>query len=178
MKRTEHGAYHRHDLGNPAPGAAGSAASTSATTIDGSDIDVSVNVTDVSVGVLALSVAADETALTEVDSGDPLVRQFTGTLPTVTVTDTRPEVPDSPWYVLGTASDFVSGTDTITADHLGWSPRSPRTMARRSNPGGDIPTVVDDPGVKAWATPTANCSTSITINSTLTTPVHGVRPPV
>lgn len=96
--------------------------------IDGNDVDVTVDIPSIEEpGVLALTVASDATTLSENGSTD-LVRQFTGTLPTVTVTDTRTpdDVPDSAyWYVLGTASDFVSDaqpTQTIAADNFGWEP--------------------------------------------------------
>lgn len=125
--------------------AAGTAAATADETIDGWDVDITVEITDQNPGVLALSVAADTTALTEVDSGDPLIREFIGTLPEVTVIDTRDEAPDVPWYVLGTATDFVSGASTITADHLGWSPTLSDDYGPSVEPGGDIETVVDNP---------------------------------
>ena len=114
--------------------------------VDDSDVTVNVEVTDSqSPGVLALSVAADSTNLTEVDSGDPLVREFTGTLPTVTVTDTRSVVPDVPWAVLGTTSDFVSGNATIGAEHLGWTPYLTNDYGPDIESGTDIETVIDDP---------------------------------
>lgn len=126
--------------------AAGStAAATADDAIDGGDVAINVEITDQNPGVLALSVAAHSTTLTEVDSGDPLVRDFTGTLPDVTVTDTRDEAPGVPWYVLGSASDFVSGASTITADHLGWSPSLADDYGPSIEPGGDIETVLDDP---------------------------------
>lgn len=131
--------------------AAGTSAAT-ADEIDGADVDINVEVTDrYPSGVLALTVAADQTTLTEVDSGDPLVREFTGELPAVTVTDTRSEVPDVPWAVLGTAGDFVSGTDAITSDHLGWTPALAGDYGPSVEPGGDIETVVDDPDSEGLA---------------------------
>lgn len=126
--------------------AAGTAAASADDVVDNGEVTVNVDVADrYPHGVLALTVAADETTLTEVDSGDPLVREFTGTLPTVTVTDTRSDVPDVPWYVLGTASDFVSGADSIGADHLGWTPSLAADYGPSVEPGADIETVVDDP---------------------------------
>jgi hypothetical protein len=119
---------------------------------DGADVDIKVEVTNrYPSGVLALTVAANEATLTEVASGDPAVREFTGQLPTVTVTDTRSEVPDEPWAVLGTAGDFVSGADTITAGHLGWSPALVEDYGPAVEPGGDIETVVDDPSSEGLA---------------------------
>ncbi|WP_205789049.1 hypothetical protein [Microbacterium sp. CPCC 204701] len=125
---------------------ASSAVAAAEEEVGDTDVDINVDVTDrYPSGILALTVAADETSLTEIDTADPLVREFTGQLPTVTVTDTRSEVPDVPWFVLGTASDFVSGTDAITADHLGWTPTLADDYGPAIEPGGDIPTVVDDP---------------------------------
>ncbi|MEQ6896945.1 hypothetical protein [Microbacterium sp. KR10-403] len=94
---------------------------------DGGDVTVNVAIPQVETpGVLALSVAGTSATLAE-DGSTALVRQFTGTLPAVTVTDTRTaeQIPDgASWYVLGTATDFVGtdGQDAISADHLGWSP--------------------------------------------------------
>ena len=77
-------------------------------------------------GVLAMSVAGTTTTLTE-DGSTPTVRQFTGALPTVTVTDTRdpatiPE--EAAWAVMGSSSDFIgsNGQTPISAGHLGWTP--------------------------------------------------------
>lgn len=118
-------------------------------------VDVSVNIEKTrEPGTLALTVAASATSLHENDSTDA-VRQFTGTLPNVTVTDTRTasEIPDgADWYVLGTASDFTSGAGSIDAGHLGWSP----TLVSGSpegdgvvSVGGDVETVLDgDVGLK------------------------------
>ncbi|GIJ25212.1 hypothetical protein Vqi01_03740 [Micromonospora qiuiae] len=92
------------------------------------DVSVTVDIEEIrEPGVLALSVAADSVALSE-DGSALLVRQFVGTLPTVTVTDTRTadEVPaGAAWAVLGSASDFVgaAGQEPIDAGHLGWRPR-------------------------------------------------------
>lgn len=93
--------------------------------IDGGQVDVDVNIEPVEpVGALTMSVAASSTALTEVDSADPEVRQFDGILPTVTVTDDRQEVPaDTFWYVTGQSSAFsAAGVPDIGAEHLGWKP--------------------------------------------------------
>lgn len=93
-----------------------------------SGVSVNVEIPEIEEpGLLALSVSGTTTALTE-DGSDPLVRQFTGTLPSVTVTDTRSpeEIPDGAfWYVLGTSTDFTgdAGQEAISAGHLGWAPR-------------------------------------------------------
>ena len=125
--------------------AGGAAAATADDVTDDSSVDINVEITDRDPGILALSVAADATSLTEVDSADPMVREFTGTLPEVTVIDTRDVVTDVPWYVLGTASDFLSGSSRITADHLGWNPALAADYGAEVEPGGDIETVIDDP---------------------------------
>lgn len=94
------------------------------------DSDVDVNVEIVALeepGVLALTVAGTSTTLTE-NGSDELIRQFTGTLPTVTVTDTRAaeDVPENAaWYVLGSSTAFVgdAAQPDIGAEYLGWTPR-------------------------------------------------------
>ncbi|BBH70582.1 hypothetical protein ACTI_72670 [Actinoplanes sp. OR16] len=90
-------------------------------------VEVTVDITEIKEpGVLALTVAGNAASLTE-NGSDLSVRRFTGTLPTVTVTDTRTldEVPaGAAWAVLGTSSDFTApGLDPISAAHLGWKPR-------------------------------------------------------
>ncbi|GGO21106.1 hypothetical protein GCM10011576_39060 [Micromonospora parathelypteridis] len=95
---------------------------------DGTDVRVTVDIEEITEpGVLAMSIAGDSVALSE-DGSTLLVRQFVGSLPTVTVTDTRTpeEVPDNAaWAVLGSATDFVGGAGQapISAGHLGWKPR-------------------------------------------------------
>jgi hypothetical protein len=92
------------------------------------DVDVNVDIAPiVEPGELALSVAPGDVSLVEEGSTADW-RQFTGELPTVTVTDTRAEgeVPEGAyWYVVGTSSDFVgaAGQPTISAGHLGWTPK-------------------------------------------------------
>ncbi|HEY1105817.1 MAG TPA: hypothetical protein VGE78_06685 [Agromyces sp.] len=90
----------------------------------GSDVDVNVDIAAVENGALSLTVDSSATSLAETGSTAEF-RQFTGTLPNVTVTDTRTDVPEGVfWYVTGQASSFVgaAGQPDITADHLGWSP--------------------------------------------------------
>lgn len=107
--------------------ACGAAAVASAEEFEGDDVDVTVEIAEVEQpGVLALSVESGSTAL--IESGSTLTqRQFTGTLPTVTVTDTRDlsEIPEGAgWTVLGTASAFAgnAGQPEIPAGNLGWAP--------------------------------------------------------
>jgi hypothetical protein len=96
-------------------------------------------------GSLIMSVDAAATSLVEVESGDPMIREFTGKLPTVTVTDTRSEVTKPSWYVLGSAADFVSGEDIITSDHMGWTPELAEKYGMFVLPGDEIESVIDDP---------------------------------
>jgi len=91
------------------------------------DVDVSVTIEPIRTpGVLAMSVAADSTSLTE-NNSDNTARRFTGALPTVTVTDTREAdeiAAGAAWYVLGSVSDFTAaGGSTIGAENLGWAPQ-------------------------------------------------------
>ncbi|QAY59896.1 hypothetical protein ET475_07750 [Microbacterium protaetiae] len=116
---------------------------------DQDSVDVFVDVAPVETpGVLALSVDSGETTLTESGSTDA-VRQFTGVLPNVTVTDTRTaeEIPDGAnWYVLGSVSDFTSDDATISADHFGWSPHFVGGDDEGDgvvSVGGDVETVLD-----------------------------------
>lgn len=95
---------------------------------DSDPIDINVNITKKSEpGVLALSVGAGNVDLKETGQ-DPTKREFTGTLPNVTVTDTRAddEIPaDAGWVVLAELSNFKgdAGQPEIPASSLGWSPK-------------------------------------------------------
>ena len=93
--------------------------------LDSGGVTIVLDVQDVDEGALTMTVAGTSTALTE-NGSDATTRVFTGSLPTVTVTDTRDaeDIPDGAfWYVVGTASDFVSGSDVIGAENLGWAPQ-------------------------------------------------------
>nr|BFE60888.1 hypothetical protein GCM10020063_054140 [Dactylosporangium thailandense] len=127
----------------PAPAVAGDG--------DGADVHVTVDIQKIKEpGVLALSVAGNSVVLAE-DGSTLLVRQFVGTLPTVTVTDTRTtdEVPaGAAWAVLGSASDFVgnAGQAPISAGHLGWKPRLLNGGSTGLvSEGEEVVTVLDDP---------------------------------
>jgi hypothetical protein len=94
---------------------------------DADDVTVDVSIAELpGGGALSMSVAGTSTALTE-NGSSATVRQFTGTLPTVTVTDTRDpaDIPQGAgWYVLGTASDFVTSAGAVIgAENLGWAPK-------------------------------------------------------
>ncbi|RIV41175.1 hypothetical protein [Micromonospora radicis] len=115
------------------------------------DVAVTVDIEEISEpGVLALTIAGDSVALTE-DGSTLLVRQFVGTLPTVTVTDTRTadEVPENAaWAVLGSATDFVgaAGQEPIGAGHLGWRPRLiDGGDTGLVSEGEEVVTVLDEP---------------------------------
>ena len=107
---------------------AGAGAAASAEEYGESSVDIGVEIAEpTQPGVLAMTVAAASTQLTEEDS-TAAVRRFSGRLPTVTVTDTRTaeEIPDGAgWYVLGSASGFTGddGQPAIGAENLGWTPR-------------------------------------------------------
>ncbi|MEV4461311.1 hypothetical protein, partial [Microbispora sp. NPDC049633] len=92
----------------------------------GSGIDVSVNIQPTTTpGQLSMTVADNDGVSLQENGSDAAARQFTGTLPTVTVTDTRTpeEIPDGEyWAVVGQASQFVAADDpakTIGPEYLG-----------------------------------------------------------
>jgi len=115
-----------------------------------SDINVNVEIDEYpEPGVLALTVDGTTTTLAETGTA-PDLREFTGALPTVTVTDTRvfPDRidPAAFWYVVGSSSDFTGddGQPDIPAGHFGWAP----ALAGGTDPGevaaGDqVDTVMD-----------------------------------
>ncbi|NJP30176.1 hypothetical protein FLW53_39510, partial [Microbispora sp. SCL1-1] len=93
-------------------------------------IDVSVNIQSTSTpGQLSMTVADNTGVSLQENGSDATARQFTGTLPTVTVTDTRTpeEIPAGEyWAVVGQASEFVAADDPskkIGPEYLGWKPR-------------------------------------------------------
>lgn len=114
-------------------------------------VDVSVQIAPAAEpGVLALTVA-DATAVLTEDEVAGTNRTFSGTLPTVTVTDTRlPENvdPASFWYVMGSITDFTGDAgqpDIASADAFGWYPDivagNPAGGSQVVAPGDDV-----DPG--------------------------------
>ncbi len=91
--------------------------------VDEGGVPLLVEVTDQ--GALAMTVDTSPVALTESGS-DSDVRQFTGVLPTVTVTDTRTTSEEGvAWAVVGDTSDFeaVDSGSVISGTYLGWAPR-------------------------------------------------------
>lgn len=114
-----------------------------------SDIGVSVAIAPLTTpGVLAMTVEGSSTALSE-NGSTALARTFTGTLPTVTITDTRTagEIPSgAAWYVLGSSTAFTgdAGQPGLGADHLGWAPRLvDGDDAGLVAPGDAVDTVLD-----------------------------------
>lgn len=70
-------------------------------------------------GSLVLSVSDGTASLGDQrNAGDRL--RMTGTMPSVTVTDTRNQADG--WSVAGQSSDLTAGDETVSADHLGWIP--------------------------------------------------------
>jgi hypothetical protein len=118
---------------------------------DSGDVRVTVDIDEVNEpGVLAMSIAGDSVALAE-NGSTLLVRQFVGTLPTVTITDTRTadEVPDgAAWAVLGSATNFTgdAGQAPISAGHLGWRPNLiDGGETGLVTEGEEVVTVLDEP---------------------------------
>ncbi|WP_194409560.1 hypothetical protein [Microbacterium cremeum] len=125
-------------------GAAGAAV---ADELGDDDVQVSVDIEALPpVGALTMSVAANATGLTEVDSTDPELREFTGLLPTVTVSDDREEVPsDLSWYITGQSSSFSApGVPEIGPEHLGWVPRLLTVDDGQVAEGPEVGTVFDE----------------------------------
>lgn len=124
------------------------ATATVATAEPGDDLGVPVTVTIEDQGELSLSVAStDPVALSEIE-GVTDAREFRGTLPTVTVSDTRSDVPEGVgWAVVGSASDFTDAGDptkTFGGEHLGWTPRLLSAANEGVGEGDAISSVVDD----------------------------------
>ena len=92
------------------------------------EVDVSVEIPEIDgPGALAMTVASDSTSLTE-EGSTGTERRFAGSLPTVTVTDTRSadEIPEGAyWTVLGSITDFTGDVDQPAipaAESFGWIP--------------------------------------------------------
>ncbi len=116
---------------------------------DTKGVDVNVNIE--ARGALTFSVESDSVTLAE-NGTTAEMRKFTGTLPTVTVTDTRNplDIPDGTWWsVLGTASDFegTAGQADITADHLGWTPNLISDPGEGVAEGQEVVTSMDAPTI-------------------------------
>lgn len=118
------------------------------------EIPVEATIPEGENGVLALSIAdfGESVQLSAPENvGDRL--RMTGQLPEVTVTDSRTaqQAGLGGWSVSGQADAFTSEGQTLTADHLGWTPQvltpRPGLMA-----GAPVETVLDDgPGLETPA---------------------------
>jgi hypothetical protein len=107
--------------------AVGFTALTAVAADDTAGIDLFVDIEDVGPpGQLTMTVAPNDGVVLVEEGSDEIARQFVGTTPTVTVTDTRSgdEIPPGSWWaVVGQASDFVAdGVDPLGAEYLGWTP--------------------------------------------------------
>lgn len=125
-------------------GAAGAAV---ADELGNDDVEVNVDIEALPpVGALTMSVTAGSTAMAEVASADAELREFTGVLPTVTVSDDREEVPDGVfWYVTGQSSAFTAaGVPEIGPEHLGWVPRLLTENDGEVAEGPQVDTVFDE----------------------------------
>jgi hypothetical protein len=125
-------------------GAAGAAV---ADEIGDDDVQVSVDIEALPpVGALTMSVAPGTASLTEVTSSDAELREFTGVLPTVTVSDDREEVPaDAFWYVTGQSSAFAAaGVPDLGPEHLGWVPHLLTENDGEVAEGPEVGTVFDE----------------------------------
>ena len=98
-------------------------------------------------GTLALSVTEGAATLTDArNAGDRL--RLTGTLPQVSVTDSRTDA--AGWNLTGTATARTDDDATITADHLGWAPY---LLTGDAKPGAAIKTLLaGGPGLATPAT--------------------------
>lgn len=128
---------------------AGGSTAAFAETAPGGSTDVGVDVdiqAQPGTGSLVMTVAPGRATLAE-NGSTGAFRQFTGTLPQVTVTDTRDsaDIADGEgWYVLGSASAFTTTSgQTIGADHLGWSPQLVSGDEDSVSVGGDVDTSLD-----------------------------------
>ncbi|GAA3158579.1 hypothetical protein [Nonomuraea salmonea] len=93
-------------------------------------IDVSVTIEPrTTPGSVSMTVADNTGVALQENGSDAAARQFVGTLPTVTVTDTRDpaQIPAGDfWAVVGQAGEFVSADGSappIGPQYLGWRPQ-------------------------------------------------------
>lgn len=112
--------------------AAGAGAASPAVADDDPDngIDVSVTIEpNTTPGEVSMTVADNGGVALQEDGSNAAARQFVGTLPTVTVTDSRrpEEIPAGDfWAVVGQASEFTATSGSappIGPQYLGWRPR-------------------------------------------------------
>ncbi len=74
----------------------------------------------------------------------------TGTLPQITVNDTRNDATLSQWEVNVQASDFTGSAGTIAAKYLGWTPGTPSITPDPGSPlqvqaGTEVPSFLENP---------------------------------
>ncbi|MFG1944174.1 hypothetical protein [Nonomuraea sp. NPDC048826] len=92
-------------------------------------IDVTVTIEPGTPGQVSMTVADNGGVSLQEDGSNAAARQFVGTLPTVTVTDTRrpEEIPAGDfWAVVGQAGEFTATSGSappIGPQYLGWRPR-------------------------------------------------------
>ncbi|HEX5858599.1 MAG TPA: hypothetical protein VFY91_10880 [Microbacterium sp.] len=125
-------------------GAAGAAV---ADELDDDDVQVNVDIEAIPpVGALTMSVAPGSADLTEVPSADQDLREFTGVLPTVTVSDDREEVPAAAfWYVTGQSSALTAaGVPELGPEHLGWVPHLLTENDGEVAEGPEVGTIFDE----------------------------------
>ncbi|MEV4076841.1 hypothetical protein [Nonomuraea fuscirosea] len=95
---------------------------------DGIDVSVTIE-PGTTTGQVSMTVADNSGVALQENGSDAAARQFVGTLPTVTVTDTRDpgEIPDGDfWAVVGQAGEFTAtdgSAPPIGPQYLGWRPR-------------------------------------------------------
>lgn len=110
--------------------AAGAASPAVADDDPDNGIDVSVTIEpNTTPGEVSMTVADNGGVALQEDGSNAAARQFVGTLPTVTVTDSRrpEEIPAGDfWAVVGQASEFTATSGSappIGPQYLGWRPR-------------------------------------------------------
>jgi hypothetical protein len=115
----------------------GGLATTALAADDPTGVDLSVTIEDNTPGALSMSVAPNDGVVLAEEGSDAEARQFVGTLPTVTVADTRDagEIPEGAyWAVVGQAGEFTAeGREPIGPEYLGWAPR-----LLTPSPSGDV----------------------------------------
>ncbi|ROS72145.1 hypothetical protein [Cellulomonas sp. PhB143] len=139
-------------LGLVLVGAVGMGSAAVAADGDSDGIPVHVDIDSITPeGSLSMTVADGGVELTEDGSTDD-VRQFTGTTPTVTVTDNRAveDIPDGvAWAVVGQASEFTDADDaskTIGPEYLGWTPALLSESSTGEVAAGEPVSSVEDDG--------------------------------
>lgn len=92
-------------------------------------IGIGVEIDEAETGALSMTVDTADTVQLVEDGSTGTERQFVGSLPDVTVTDTRDpsSIPEGAyWYVTGSVTDFVGDAgqaDILASESFGWSPR-------------------------------------------------------